>query len=81
MGTKTAQGGSLYAKQSSIMQQLTLQFEGFADTQQHIDVGATKRRISEAVAKAMPVIKLSIQSAIAVAFAFSLMFFAAIIGG
>lgn len=58
-----------------------MQFEGFADTQQHIDVGATKRRISEAVAKAMPVIKLSIQSAIAVAFAFSLMFFAAIIGG
>ena len=81
MGTKTAQGGSLYAKQSSNMQQLTLQFEGFADTQQHIDVGTTKRRISEAVAKAMPVIKLSLQSAIAVAFAFSLMFFAAIIGG
>lgn len=26
------------------MQQLTLQFEGYADTQQHIDVGATKRR-------------------------------------
>ena len=25
------------------MQQLTLQFEGYADTQQHIDVGTTKR--------------------------------------
>ena len=69
------------AKHYSNMQQLTLQFEGYADTQQHIDVSTTKRRISEAVAKAMPVIKLSLQSAIAVAFAFSLMFFAAIIGG
>ena len=29
---------------SSNMQQLTLQFEGFADTQQHIDGGATKQR-------------------------------------
>ena len=37
------QGGSLFAKQSSVMQQLTLQFEGYADTQQHIDVGTTKR--------------------------------------
>lgn len=26
------------------MQQLTLQFEGYADTQQHIDVSTTKRR-------------------------------------
>ena len=26
------------------MQQLTLQFEGYADTQQHIDGGATKQR-------------------------------------
>jgi hypothetical protein len=44
LGIKTAQGGSLFAKHSSIMQQLTLQFEGFADTQQHIDGGATKQR-------------------------------------
>lgn len=63
------------------MQQLTLQFEGYADEHRPIDVSTTKRRISEAVAKAMPVIRLSLQSAIAVAFAFSLMFFAAIIGG
>ena len=28
------------------MQQLTLQFEGYADTQQHIDGGATKQRKS-----------------------------------
>ena len=63
------------------MQQLTLQFEGFADTQQHIDVSTTKRRISEAVAKAVSVISLPLQAAIAVAFGFSLMFLAAVIGG
>ena len=63
------------------MQQLTLQFEGYADTQQHIDVSTTTRRISEAVAKAMPKILLSLQAAIAVAFGFSLMFLAAVIGG
>lgn len=31
------------AKHNSNMQQLTLQFEGYADTQQHVDVGTTKR--------------------------------------
>lgn len=30
------------------MQQLTLQFEGYADTQQHIDVGATRQRRAQA---------------------------------
>ena len=30
------------------MQQLKLQFEGYADTQQHIDVGATRQRRAQA---------------------------------
>ena len=67
---------------SSNMQQLTLQFEGYADDyRQPIDVSATTRHISEAAAKAMPVIVLSLQAAGVTAFAFGLMFFAAIIGG
>lgn len=63
------------------MQQLTLQFDGYADSRPAFDVSATKRRISEAVAKAMPMIVLSLQAAGVTAFAFGLMFFAAIIGG
>lgn len=60
---------------------MTLQFEGYADEHRPIDVSATKRRVSEALAKAVSVISLPLQAAIAVAFGFSLMFFAAIIGG
>lgn len=63
------------------MQQLTLQFDGYADEYRPIDVSATKRRISEAAAKAMPMIVLSLQAAGVTVFAFGLMFFAAIIGG
>ena len=38
------QGGSLFAKQSSNMQQLTLQFDGYAPLGTPVNVGATKQR-------------------------------------
>lgn len=63
------------------MQQLTLQFEGYADSRPVIDVSTTKRRISEAVAKAMPMIVLSLQGIAITAFCFGIMFLAAILQG
>ena len=76
------------------MQQLTLQFDGYADTQQHIDGGATKQRslkLSDILpgwaltqrnpSAALARVKLFSQAAVAVTFGFGLMFLAAIIGG
>lgn len=64
------------------MQQLTLQFEGYADeVRQPVEVGATTRRVMDLVARALPAATLFGQAAVAVAFGFSLMFLAAVIGG
>lgn len=65
------------------MQQLELQFEGYADERRSIDVNldATKQRLSKCLTKAKPVIITSIQAATAVLISFGIMFFAAIIGG
>ena len=40
------QGGSLFAKQMSIMQQLTLQFDGYAPLGTPANVGSTKQNKS-----------------------------------
>ena len=64
------------------MQQLTLQFEGYADEmRQPSEVSATKQRVMNLVTKAMPKVILFSQAAAAVTFGFGLMFLAAIIGG
>ena len=64
------------------MQQLTLQFEGYADDmRQPIEVGATTQRMMDIVAKAMPKVVLFGQAAAAVSFCFGLLFLAAMIGG
>ena len=77
------------------MQQLTLQFEGFADEQQHIDVSATKQRTvnslnawldeSNVTATDLAGAKVSnlqvVQGALVTAFGFAVIFLATIIGG
>ena len=64
------------------MQQLTLQFEGYADEmRQPVEVSATTQRVANLVAKAMPKVILFSQAAAAVTFGFGIIFFAAIIGG
>ena len=64
------------------MQQLTLQFEGYADEmRQPSEVSATKQRVMNLVTKAMPKVILFSQAAAAVTCGFGLMFLAAIIGG
>ncbi len=65
------------------MQQLELQFQGYADERRPDDVNldATKQRLTESLAKAKPVIILYLQATSAVALGFSFMFLAAIIGG
>ena len=72
------------------MQQMTLQFDGFAQVQQPLDVTATKQRTAQAldIARAaslvkafMPSVILFAKAALCVASAFGFMFFAAIIGG
>lgn len=64
------------------MQQLTIQFEGFADERrQPVEVGATTQRVMDLVAKAMPKVVLFGQAALAVSFGFGVMFLAALIGG
>ena len=64
------------------MQQLSLQFEGYADEmRQPAEVSATTQRVMNLVAKAMPKVILFSQAAAAVTFGFGLMFLAAIIGG
>ncbi len=45
--TKPHRADPCNAKQSSNMQQLTLQFDGYADSRPAIDVGATKQRSKE----------------------------------
>ena len=72
------------------MQQLTLQFDGFAKVQQPLDVTATKQRTAQAldIARAastvkafMPSVILYAKAAFCVASAFGMMFVAAVIGG
>ena len=64
------------------MQQLTFQFEGYADeVRQPVEVSATTKRVMNLVAKAMPKVILFAQAAAAVTFGFGMMFLAAIIGG
>ncbi len=63
------------------MQQLTLQFDGYADSRPVIDVSATKRRFSEALAKAVSKLLLPLQAIAIMAFCFGIMFLAAIIQG
>lgn len=64
------------------MQQLTIQFEGFADERrQPVEVGATTQRVMDLVSKAMPKVVLFGQAALAVSFGFGVMFLAALIGG
>lgn len=64
------------------MQQLTLQFEGYADEmRQPVDAGTARQCVMNLVAKAMPKVILFSQAAAAVAFGFGLMFLASIIGG
>ena len=79
---QTAQGDPCKVKHHSNMQQLTLQFEGYADEmRQPVEVSATKQRVMNIVTKAMPKVILFSQAAAAVTFGFGLMFLAAIIGG
>ena len=72
------------------MQQLTLQFDGFAPIGQTLDVTATTRRTVQAMdfARAASMVKafvptliLYAKAALCVASAFGMMFFAAMIGG
>ena len=75
-------GGSRLLTKQCDMQQLTIQFEGFADERrQPVEVGATTQRVMDLVSKAMPKVVLFGQAALAVSFGFGVMFLAALIGG
>lgn len=82
------QGGSLFAKHSSIMQQLTIQFEGYADEQRTLNVSDTKDRVGKVLAEIkakvseiMPQVKMAACATLSVLGSFGLMFFAALIQG
>lgn len=90
------QGGSLFAKHNSIMQQLTLQFDGYAPLGTPVNVGATKQRksvtslVSDCVSRAAAAAKAALPlkrigefafAVVSVVGGFALMFLAAILQG
>lgn len=90
------QGGSLFAKQSSVMQQLTLQFDGYAPLGTPVNVGSTKQNksvlsqlrgkvshVAAAAKAALPLKRIGecIFAAVSVVGGFALMFLAALIQG
>lgn len=90
------QGGSLFAKHSSNMQQLTLQFDGYAPVGTPVNVGSTKQnksvlsqvsdKVSHVAASAKAALPLkrigeAIFAAASVVGGFALMFLAALIQG
>ena len=96
LGNKTVQGGSLLAKHNSIMQQLTLQFDGYAPLGTPVNVGSTKQNksvlsqlrgkvshVTAAAKAALPLKRIgeAIFAAASVVGGFALMFFAALIQG
>ena len=90
------QGGSLLAKHNSNMQQLTLQFDGYAPLGTPVNVGSTKQNksvlsqvsdkvshVAAAAKAALPLKRIGecIFAAVSVVGGFALMFLAALIQG
>lgn len=90
------QGGSLLAKQMSVMQQLTLQFDGYAPLGTPVNVGSTKQNksvlsqlrgkvshVAAAAKAALPLKRIGefAFAAASVVGGFALMFLAALIQG